>query len=74
MDPGNISPSYTKDSIDPLDRNQAPGMHQDFATRKMLKKAERNISNNNKWTYISFFIEFVVFLVLIIAWSSLSKM
>ena len=74
MDSDNISPSYQKKAFDPLDGNQAPGMHQDFTTRKMLKKAERNINSNNKWTYLSFFLEFVVFIVLIVAWGSLSKM
>ena len=74
MDLGNISPSDHKTAIDPHDRNQDPGMQQDYTTRKMLKKAERNINRNNKWAYISFFIEFVVFVILIAAWANLSKM
>ena len=74
MGSDNISPSYNKKAFDPLDRNQAPGMHQDYTTRKILKKAERDINSINKWTYISFFIEFLVFIILIAAWASLGEM
>ena len=74
MESGNISPSQFNNASNTHDRNNAPGMHQDYATRRILKKADRNIKNNNKWIYISFFIEFVVFIILIVAWATLDKM
>jgi hypothetical protein len=74
MESGNISPSYQKNAPDPLNPNAGPGMHQDYSTRKLLKKAERNISRNEKWVLASFIIEFIVFVVIIAAWTSLSQM
>ena len=73
MQSGNISPSR-KNAPDPLDPKDGPGMHQDYSTRKMLKKAERDIRSNEKWAIISIFIEVIVIVVIIAAWVSLSQM
>ena len=56
------------------DRNQDPGMVVDYQTRKKLKNSEKRIAKNNKMAYISIFLEVVVFVVLIVAWTSLKKM
>ena len=55
------------------DRNLDPGMVVDYQTRKKLKKAERGIKKNIQMAYISFLLEFVVFIILIAVWASLSS-
>ena len=70
----NTSPTTQKNATGNIEHNKAPGMQQDFQTRKALKKAERNISSNEKWVLVSFFIEFIVFAVIVAAWISLSQM
>ena len=73
MQSGNISPSH-KNAPDPLDPKDGPGLHQDYSTRKALKEAERNIRSNEKWALVSFIIEFIVIVVIIAMWASLSQM
>ena len=74
MESGNISPSHNKKSHDPLDPNDGPGMHQDYATRKMLKKQERDYRSNEKWALVALIFESIVIIVIIAFWIQLSQM
>ena len=47
---------------------------QDYETRKQLKISRQKIERNNKWIYISFMIEFLVFIIILISWIMLSQM
>ena len=38
---------------------------QDYETRKQLRTSRQNIERNNKWVYISFMLEFLVFIILL---------
>ena len=53
-------------------QNQDHGAVVDWHIRKTLKKAQDGINRNNKMIYITFFLEFVVFVLIIAAWASLS--
>ena len=53
-------------------QNQDHGAVVDWHTRKTLKKTQDGINRNNKMIYITFFLEFVVFVLIIAAWASLS--
>ena len=47
---------------------------QDYETRKQLKTSKQKIERNNKWVYLSFMIEFLVFIIIFISWIMLSQM
>ena len=47
---------------------------QDYETRKQLRTSRQNIERNNKWVYISFMIEFLVFIIIFMSWIMLSQM
>jgi len=47
---------------------------QDYETRKQLKISKKKIERNNKWVYLSFMIEFLVFIIIFISWIMLSQM
>ena len=68
------STASTKDG--PLNTDQTQnsdhGAVVDWHTRKTLKRAQDGIYRNNKIIYITFFLEFVVFVLIIAAWASLS--
>ena len=74
MKPVHISPTTPYNATDNVDHNKAPGMQQDFKSRKALKEAEKNISSIEKWVLVSFSLEFIVFVVIVAAWASLSQM
>ena len=50
-----------------------PGTIQDYESRRMLKRAEDGVRKNNKLVYITFFIEFVVLVLILSAWITLMK-
>ena len=60
------------------DRNKSSGGPgaplQDYETRKQLRISKRKIDRNNKCVYISFVIEFFVFIVVITSFVMLSQM
>ena len=47
---------------------------QDYETRKQLKISRQKIERNNKWAYISLMIEFLVLIIILISWITLSQM
>ena len=46
---------------------------QDYETRKQLRTSKQKIQRNNRWVYISFVIEFLVLIILLISWIMLSQ-
>lgn len=52
-------------------QNQEHDTVVDWHTKKKLKRAEYGINRNNKFIYITFFLQFVVFALIIIAWTTL---
>ena len=59
---------HNADNIQNIDHGAVVDPH----TRKTLKRARDGINRNNKIIYITFFLEFVVFVLIIAAWASLS--
>ena len=47
---------------------------QDYETRKQLRMSKKKVDRNTKWVYISFVIEFIVFIVVLTSWVMLSQM
>ena len=43
----------------------------DWHTKKKLKRVEYGIDRNNKWIYVTFFLEFIVFALIIVAWATM---
>ena len=46
----------------------------DWHTKKKFKRVEHGIDRNNKLIYVTFFLEFFVFALIIVAWATMGLM
>ena len=55
------------------DLNQDPGMIQDVETRRILKRMDKSLKKTKTKIWISFFLEFLVLIAIIVAWAMLDN-
>ena len=71
-DPLKIMKDNNQSNVHNRNKNfRDPGTVQDYESRRMLQRAKNGLKRNKKWLYFSFFLEFVVFATILVAFVTL---
>ena len=62
---------YVRNAASVTSRNREPEMETDYRIMKSLKKAQSGVAHNNKITFITFFLELVVIIIVVVSWMML---
>ena len=54
--------------------NREPEMETDYRIMKSLKKARNAVAHNNMITFITFFLEIVMIVIVVVSWMMLREM
>ena len=63
--------NYARNAASVQSRNREPEMETDYRIMKSLRKARSGVAHNNKITFITFFLEFVMIIVVVLSWMML---
>ena len=66
--------NYVRNAVSVPSRNREPEMETDYRIMKSLKKAQSGVALNNKITFITFCLELVVIIIVVVSWVMLRNM
>ena len=60
--------NYIRNASNVPSRNREPEMETDYRIMKSLKRAQTGVARNNKITFITFFLELLVIIIVVVSW------
>ena len=60
--------NYVRNAASVPSRNREPEMETDYRIMKSLKRAKSGVEHNNKITFITFFLELLVIIIVVVSW------
>ena len=66
--------NYVRNAASVTSRNREPEMETDYRIMKSLRKAQIGVAHNNKITFITFFLELVMIIIVVVSWMMLRNM
>ena len=60
--------NYIRNASNVPSRNREPEMETDYRIMKSLKRAKSGVQHNNKITFITFFLELLVIIIVVVSW------